>query len=643
MSSRDIFELRRNGDLIAGYNLGKKLLEVDPSDAWVLKAFAYCALDLARKSAINIDYALAESFFQEIKDLENRSFFIDEMLQKYINSTALMINPENKILSDAKFASRNGEREKALNLYRAAVKKMPKNIDANNSLGWELYHQIKKITDVEKIDVKEVRGLLVEYMHLIADRPSVLHSSIIRLALKIADQDDFNGFVKAWDLSNFRSEDFDQYVKDGKTYPSLAEKVIQKAAKKADDMSVNIDASNYILPFLDLVIDKYPDNQWLVYYKAKLLHKIGHKDEALNFALNFVKKKMSDFWSWGLLASVVSSQGDLDLTLSCYCKSLLCRADDEFLVKTRINIAQILIEKGLFEQAKFEISTVISTYESNKWKIKDEILDYTYCEWYKNAICPQSNFDFYEKNIDQADNLLFSTEPWLKANLGEKFKTDQNPPKTRRKLYVSVQNQKAPLELSVPEKKYDFSKMKVGDGLLVKGELDVRNKFNVYILKSRSFDFLWDVFNESIGVIDHVNYNKGVFHFIVSKDLDGVLGFDNKEGFLEGSFISVKMYHFYRKDGTLGYGSICFSKTDQQPSTNIFRHFNDFVVNCSAGLAFTNDGVFIDRNLVRENDIDEGSYVDGFAVLNFNQKKSVWGWKALKITSISKQDDDLNL
>lgn len=645
MSSKEIFELRRNGDLLAGYNLGKELLKAAPSDDWVLKAFSYCALDLARRSATSADYASAKLFFQEVKDLEKNGFFIDEMLQKYINSTAQLINPENKILSDAKVASRNGEREKALNLYRLVVKKSTKDVDANNSLGWEIYHKIKKMTDTEEINVAGVRSLLIEYMRLINDRPSLLHSNMMRLALKIAEYDDFNGFVKAWDLSNFRSEDFDRFVKDGKSYSSLVEKVIQKSAKKADDININIDASNYILPFLDSAIERYPDNQWLIYYKAKLLRRVGKKDEALNFSINFVKKKLSDFWSWGLLADVVSTGDDLNLIMSCYCKSLLCKADDEFLVKTRLNLAKILIEMKFFEQAKYEISKILATYEKNGWKIKDEILSYTHSDWYQKSTCPKTNTDFYEKNTDKADDLLFSAEPWLNAALGEKFQTDQTPPKTRRKIYISVQNEITPLEVSVPDKKYEFSKMKVGGGLFVKGEFDSGKRFNLHMLKGRDSGALWDVFSESIGVIDHVNHNKGVFHFIVSKNIHGVSNFDKKDNYLEGDFISVKIYHFYRRDGSLSYNLASFFKTDRQPSTSVFRQFTEVVKNYNNGLAFTDSGIFIDRELVRANHINRSCNVQGWAVLNFNKTKNIWGWKAIKIistTMLNELDEELD-
>jgi tetratricopeptide (TPR) repeat protein len=643
MSSQEIFELRRNGDLLAGYNLGKKLLSIDPSDNWVLKAFSYCTLDLAKKFASESKYDLANSFLQEVKALACNGGFIDGMLRSYIIGAESAINPENKILNDAKDASKKGERDKALVLYRLALNKNPEDVDISNSLGWELYHKLKKVTNRSDIPVLEVRGLLVEYMRLFNERPSLLHSRMMDFALKIADQDDFHGFIKAWDLNNFRAEDYERYKGGDKTYPSLVEKVLQKAAKKAYGLDDALDVSNYIIPFLNLAIDRYPDNQWLVYYKAKILHKIGLEDEALKFAVNFVKKKTSDFWSWGLLADVVSAKADPALTLSCYCKSLLCEADDEFLVKIRVNLAKILIDIGFFEQAKFELSKAISTYEKNKWSIKDELSSYTYSDWYKNTICPQSNLDFYKKNIGQADDLLFSAQPWLKAVLGEKFEINQDKPKIRRKIYVLVEGNSVPLECSVPERKFDFSELKVGDGLFIKGELDKVNKFNIFILKKRDTILLWDVFSDLVGVVDHINLDKSILHFIIDKNMDGVLKIDKKGVYSEGDFVSAKMFIYYKKDGTVGYGTVSLSKTEQQPSPNIFRRFNDSIDCCSDGLSFTKSGVFIDRDLTRRNNIEDDCHVEGFAVLNFNRKRKVWGWKAVKIILVSKQDNHNDL
>lgn len=57
-------------------------------------------------------------------------------------------------------------------------------------------------------------------------------------------------------------------------------------------------------------------------------------------------------------------------------------------------------------------------------------------------------------------------------------------------------------------------------------------------------------------------------------------------------------------------------------------------VRVSNGLGFTSDDIFIDRPIIEKFGIEDGSIVEGIAVQNFNKKKSVWGWKAIRIENI---------
>jgi hypothetical protein len=53
------------------------------------------------------------------------------------------------------------------------------------------------------------------------------------------------------------------------------------------------------------------------------------------------------------------------------------------------------------------------------------------------------------------------------------------------------------------------------------------------------------------------------------------------------------------------------------------------------GMGFTDDGIFIPPPLIREHSISDGDFVSGHAVLNYNKKRSEWGWKAISIDSVS--------
>lgn len=96
-----------------------------------------------------------------------------------------------------------------------------------DDIGWNIYRYLN--THYETMASQEVRTLLLCYLKVPTSRPSLLHSCILSLAVKIAKKfDDFKfaPFLSFWGTANLRSEDCQQQKgKDCKSYPSLLEKV----------------------------------------------------------------------------------------------------------------------------------------------------------------------------------------------------------------------------------------------------------------------------------------------------------------------------------------------------------------------------------------------------------------------------------
>lgn len=641
MPSTAIFDLRRSGDPLAGYQLGKKAIEEDPSDQWVQRAFAYCALDLANAASQRAEYDTAQRLIAEVNSLT--SILSDGILLRSIKRAESQANPNMKIFNQAVQASRSGNRQQALELYRLATAEMPDDQDVAAGLGWELYHQLNTLASSKDIDVHTIRKLLAEYIKLKNDRPSTLHSSILRVAYRIADQDGFDyvKFVKLWDLKKLTDGDYEKFTADnGNIYPSLAEKTIQKLSRKLVDKQEDcLDLVNYFLPFLDDAIERFSDNNWLVYYKAKLLHKIGAQEAALSFTTKFVRSKIADFWSWGLLADVVSDNGDLESALSCYCKSLLCRTDEDFLGKIRLKLARILLEKGLLENAKYEFEMVSANYNKNGWKIQESLSAHLNSDWYASTKAVKSNKNFYRENETKADELAFGDKPWLKGVLGDVFETNQSPPNKRRNIYVSLDDSECPIEISIPERKYDFSGISVRDTILVKGELDANNRFNVFLIKPANYFNYLDIFKDAIGVIDHINSTRGVFHFMVDRNINGLMNIsDCGFNISDGDVVALKIFKYHSADLEPRYKAISCSATNIRPSSELISDFSELVEHTNNGLAFTHSGIFIDRNLVEKYKIIEGDCVQGKSILNFNRRRSIWGRKAVGILTVIKTE-----
>jgi len=48
-------------------------------------------------------------------------------------------------------------------------------------------------------------------------------------------------------------------------------------------------------------------------------------------------------------------------------------------------------------------------------------------------------------------------------------------------------------------------------------------------------------------------------------------------------------------------------------------------------MGFTRNDIFISRPLVEKFQIIDDQEISGFAILNYNKKRSSWGWKAISI------------
>lgn len=610
-TSKEVFEKRKTGQTYEAYQMAQELVRDNPNDPWNVKALAWCLVDL-------------------IKEASNRND--DNSLRNFITELNRLNIDRDDIITVAKILSKVGRHRDAVNTYKTALKSFPIDISIHEGLGWELYRVGKDIFSAEKIDVYKAKQLLNEYIKLKNERPSILHSLFLRYADKLIGSEGFNlvAFLRFWNLDNLTQEDYKPYRADnGKTYPSVAEKIIQHAAK--DALSRNIlNDMHYILPYINNAIDAFPKNFWLTYYKTKLLLSIGENHKAYEFAISVVKAKPNDYWAWDLLAETLVGS-DTEKALACYSKSLSCRSDEKFLTNVRMKFADLLIQKSLYREAKFEIDQAIKSREHEGWKLTEAQLTYMSSEWYQNTTSTKDNRDFYKQYNTIAEAILFDPLPWINASLGNTFTTAKNPDKQKRKIYVALAHQSTPIEIAVSEKKYPFKEMKIGSGLKIKGEYDIENRFQIYILEPREEREKWDIFPEYIGIVDYINLDKKIAHFIVDQKIHGVIHFENfNMNFNVADIFALKLTS-HTHDRETQYTVLTCQPTNKEISISTAKRFKS-KVRISNGLGFMEDDIFIDRHFVDHYKINDGDCVEGLAVLNFNKKKGIWGWKMIQIT-----------
>lgn len=633
-TSKDVFAKRREGQLEEAYQMALQRMAAPDKDEWDDKAFGWCLIDLIKRDVKTGEQDNIGYYRQQLEAIEVSSN--DEILIKQKQFAISLCEPDGQLAIKAKQLSKSGQHKEAADIYRELFAKKPSDQKNCTSLGWELYKICKDLLDSGSENIQVIKKNLNEYLKLNVEKPSLLHSCILQVASKISGAERFSmlAFSRLWGLEFLRFDDWKRFVtEDRKKFPSLAERVVHQASKEAAK-SDNQEAMTYILPHLDKAIVEYPDNIWLNLNKAKVLLGLDRNDEALKFAIDVTKAKASEYWTWELLGDITANSIN-DLRLSCYCKALLCLPDDQFAWKVRLKLAIVLVENKKWPEAKYEIMRILAAKEKEGQKIPAKLENFISQPWYAEAFLPVSNNAFYQMNIGDAEDLLFSQMPWISGNLGEIFTIPGKENKPKRKLFVKTSSD--PLEIVIPKEKFDLTYSDPGDAIRLKGEYDNNRQFQIYIVSNRDTEERWDIFTERIGIVDNVNYQKKLLHYIVDKNIDGIIPFSelNSE-FKEGEAIAVKLSKYQTKQG-FRYRALTATKTAKEAPTSLKMTFLE-EVRISDQLGFTTSDIFIPPPLVKGCGIHDGDVVTGVALLNYNKKRSEWGWKAISIEQIKDND-----
>lgn len=396
MSFKEVNELRKSGRLEEAYELAKQELatergntityqppvldpdtgelikvELVPFATWGEKAIAWVYYDFLKKNSFYTNKENFKNYLREVIDLNL---------------------PENEKLFHEKAS-------------------------------WQL---VKFLFDFGKQKQKDFDFFneLVELLKQIRiPKPSEVYSVLLKSTLTFYNEwNEFDEFIKWWNLDNLREEDYRQEkLPNGKKFMALAERAVIAVSKKlleGKPSEIEMDGSIIITnereidkeeiqsfsPFLDKVIEEHPDFMYPPYYKAKLLIAIGGGNVLETFR-PFAKRKAGEFWTWELMAEIVKE--DKEKEFACYCKALNCKVPDSFLVKTRQKFAKILIDRKMYQEARTEIKKIIHTREQEEWRIPGQIVDWTKQKWYSESEEYENNKNLYMQHLHVAESILY--------------------------------------------------------------------------------------------------------------------------------------------------------------------------------------------------------------------------------------------
>lgn len=643
LTSKEVFA-ERKVNLENAYKMAIELVRQDSDNDWNQKALAWCLIDLIKKEP-------KECYIEQLNNIPHSAY--DDILTNSKNKVLRILNPLNTEINQAKELSQSGKHKESANLYFRLIKIQPDNIELQTSFAWELYRLAQEKIKQNPINIEHIKRYFDEYFKLNnIEKPSILHHCLLHIAVKLIENQtinknsniDFVMFCIQWDLNNLNDEDYYErkysaHNGEEKSVPPLALTVFRLAIQQA----INQQNKNFLKDIISLVeskIQKIRTNIiWLRWDLVKAYHFLGDTNKALSTIMPILKAKPDEYWIWDFLGDIYFIDND-ELSRACYCKALLLQKDIKFVSKIKMKLVYYFIYIEDFDKAKTELREIIEYNKSHSQRVSSELQNFQTEVWYLEAKYLQNNRIFYERNAVIAEQLLYQDLPWISVMLGDVF---EHNGRLIRKLFVNTSS--IPVEISILDEKIKLSHKKLGQIIKVKGEWNKDKKFQIYTADTQLEEKM-EFFESYPAVIDHINPEKGVAHFLINERVDTVMSIKELPFSVNlYDIVNLKLSQHTTREGKVRYKIyeiMCRNESEIMP-INIIKTFKDIIeVNNDNG--FGNDSnIFIPSSLVKEYSIKTNSTVEGKAIRNYNKKRNVWGWKAFEIFNVVEDEYDIDV
>jgi hypothetical protein len=471
---------------------------------------------------------------------------------------------------------------------------------------WKIYNAHKEGRAYEMWDEFEnYNNIFSKY------EKSKFHSKVLSLAERFMQDNDewrFFDFFRKWDPQNFLAEDWVEEKKENQAYKPLAIKCIKKAygnVKKDNSLGKN---SLWLVEVYSTAIDKLSDDEWLKREKALLSLIIGDYETAISIYRTLSIELRNQYYIWNEFASCINDNQDVKLGMLSV--AMLIEKNEDYLGEIHLEIAKILIDKKLTENALVELEKYYKHRELKEWnisklyhelnsKIKDVKTNLTnndsLYESYKTIAEEFAYRDIKWKEFVLIDSWIdndgikwcrFSDGEYIdfnskrekydilkNAEIGNVFNckvfyesTNKNPTikqtirqvlslkiipllieKSDKRNWESLKDEYAYVEyinrdkgfihtITTKDKEFFFqdniTKYKVGD--IIRGKKLSILRENDFKIELKQISIVEDesliyMFNKHLAVVDHINIEKNLFHYVVDYSIHGIIQFDQTE------------------------------------------------------------------------------------------------------------------
>lgn len=717
IDSKHVFALRSEGKLQEAYQLATSLLESNGDDDWNKRAMAWVLVDIIKKEIAN-NPQNAISFFNQLLSLKIQ----DEILEKQIKYLQPKLTPINREIEQASSLSKNGSYLNALNQFRQIFQNNTNLFQAHHdAYGWAIYRYLKH--EFESITSDDVRRILFEYSKLQSERPSTLHSQILRFVInyvvKYNQNIDIYRYFLNWNPSNLMDEDTKKTNYDGKVYDSLLENLIkafvyspsnidfellakrivihhnlslvdvyresvfweifnahkhnqlsklwnlfdnyvvnyskygpshwhseilnlaQKFMSETNlwrfpqflqnwninnfqnsdwrgeiyndrpmrplvakilshiseysKVSKNPENLEWILPFYREATKRLDEDIWLFRDYSKLLGLMGREDEAISVYHEVLLNLNNEAYAWRDMSTLIKNK-DIDLAQSMLCMVISKQPQEEFLGDVRLDLAEMLISKNKFAEAKRELITYKNFKESKNSTIKDRFNDlYKKVE---NLETLGYDKNFYKENSKSAEQYLYKDIEWQPFLIYHSWKSKKNDEEM-----IAITDLKNK-ELAIKKEKFPVLKQSTINEVISCRVYFDKTKNRYTLLQVEKSDLNYENFigkaSTALAVVDHINQEKKLFHYYFNNEVEGIVKFSDTDLRPNvGDCLSIKYFMSLNNKSNKEEAQILKISTTSETNTSLIK-----TVQGTIELKYKHNGRTLDFDEALDSDLD---------------------------------------
>ncbi len=578
----EIFHLRSLGHLEEALDIAKEDYENFPTDKRVNSAYYWVLYSLCKDRYLDsTDTTTLVQSLNVMKQLLPQLYDQNGYAKRCYDLLCSRALPHATLIHNCNTACKEHPLEAYTQLRSQVRSAQDLDPSLHTSYAWILYRYLQAVnnSDMTRQEAQANASLYHEYFTLQVDRPSRLHSCMLRSALRFKEnlnKEKYDvtfsivAFLREWDVANFTEEDWQQTPNPkGGNYSSLAEKAAKACYDEIKD-NYHRDQADvlWLKSIYKMVLQHVPDDDWLLRQSIGIDTWMGDTSQVIDRYKHLLLSKPDKFFLWNELGDFITNNEKIKAGLYVHARNT--GSKEEFVGKIHLKLARLYLRHQSPAASLAELEAYSRCYTQNGWKLNDDYKQLR--DQIPQGTVAARDFAMERRCEDAALEMVYSDIEWKQRILAERW-TSPGDKKERCMLLAPDGTQEKTKTARFPI----LHKLKMGTVIELKEITQRRNDGNqskpvstILLVRATSLE-PWSLLPATTGVVTFSNTQKK-FSLINSTDSKRYFYPAAPSNLPKGTIVTMRAYKETSDKGS-GYKAVFVTPcSNRDQALAEFRH-----------------------------------------------------------------------